>query len=313
MAITAARKTSDFSGFIPSHIADPIFESAARQSAVMQLARQVPLSYAGESIPVVTGRMAAGWVSEGAAKPASQGSMTLKTMTPKKIAAIAVVSAEVVRANPGNYVDLVRPQIAEAFAVAFDYAATQNAGPDGTVSGGVFATYLQQGTKAVEIGTASQATGGIYKDFVDALALLANNQNALGRTYKMTGTALSPRAEPLLLGAVDTTGRPILTVSPYDSTVPAARGGDILGRPVVISDGVDYFNTMGWMGDLSQAAWGVVGGITYDVSDQASVTINGTLTSLWENNLVAIRAEAEYGFVVNDVNAFVELTDVQTS
>jgi hypothetical protein len=49
--------------------------------------------------------------------------MALKTMDPKKLAAIAVVSAEVVRANPGGYMDVLRPQIAEAFAVAFDAAA----------------------------------------------------------------------------------------------------------------------------------------------------------------------------------------------
>jgi hypothetical protein len=64
---------------------------------------------------------------------------------------------------------------------------------------------------------------------------------------------------------------------------------------------------LGYVGDWTQAAWGVVGGISYDVSDQATVTINGTLTSLWEHNLVAIRAEAEYGFLVNDTDAFVQL------
>jgi HK97 family phage major capsid protein len=314
MAVTASTKLADFNaGFLPPAQAGPIFELAARKSAIMSLAQQVPLGPNGVNVPVVSGRLAAGWVAEGAQKPASKAALTLKTMAPKKIAAIAVVSAEVVRANPGGYMDLLRPQIAEAFAIAFDYAATQNAGPDGTVSGGAFATYLAQGTKVVEVGTASQATGGIYKDFVNALALLVNNQNAIGRTYRMTGTALSPRAEPLLLSSVDTTGRPILLPAPYDGTVPQMNTGSLMGRPVFISDGVDYFSTLGWLGDWSQAAWGVVGGINYDVSTEASVTINGTLTSLFEYNLVAIRAEAEYGFLVNDVQAFVELTDVETS
>jgi len=55
--------------------------------------------------------------------------------------------------------------------------------------------------------------------------------------------------------------------------------------------------------------WGAVGGISYDVSTQATVTINGALTSLWENNLVAIRAEAEFGLLINDTEAFVKYTD----
>ncbi len=35
------------------------------------------------------------------------------------------------------------------------------------------------------------------------------------------------------------------------------------------------------------------------------MTINGSLVSLWEHNLLAVRAEAEYGWLVNDVDAFV--------
>ena len=45
--------------------------------------------------------------------------------------------------------------------------------------------------------------------------------------------------------------------------------------------------------------------ISYDVSTESTVTINGELVSLWEHNLLAVRAEAEYGFLVNDVDAFV--------
>jgi hypothetical protein len=45
------------------------------------------------------------------------------------------------------------------------------------------------------------------------------------------------------------------------------------------------------------------------VTTQAAVTINGALVSLWENNLVGILMEAEYGWLVNDVNAFVKFTN----
>jgi hypothetical protein len=55
--------------------------------------------------------------------------------------------------------------------------------------------------------------------------------------------------------------------------------------------------------------WGSVGGINYSVSTETAVTINGALVSLWENNLVAVRAEAEYGFLVNDTASFVKLAN----
>src|SRR5436190_22894893 len=114
---------SDFAGFLTREQSGYIFERAARMSVVMALAAQVPLGPEGKSIPVVTGKVQAGWVAEGAAKPATKAAIALKTMDPKKLAAIAVVSAEVVRANPGNYMGLLREQLAEAFGLAFDKAA----------------------------------------------------------------------------------------------------------------------------------------------------------------------------------------------
>jgi HK97 family phage major capsid protein len=123
MAITAATLNSDFSGFINREQAAPIFERAAELSVVQRLVRQIPLGGNGVSVPVVTGRPSAGWVTEGGAKPTTSGSMTLRNIDPKKLAAILVVSAEVVRANPGNYITTMREALAEAFAQAFDKAA----------------------------------------------------------------------------------------------------------------------------------------------------------------------------------------------
>lgn len=314
MAITAATATSDFSGFLPRRIAQPIFERAARMSVVQQLTREVPLGANGESIPVTTGRLSAGWVSEGAAKPASSGSMALKNIDPEKIAVIAVVSAEVVRANPGNYMNLIREQVAEAFAIAFDRAALRDEGPDGTAGGGPFSTHVAQTTKAVEIGTGTT----IHNDFVSALSLLVNDTDAAGRAYRLTGWALDDRIEPIVLDELDGNNRPLYTELPSDETSSAvARRGTLLARPSFMNEGVGADTPGGasttydlaYAGDWRQAAWGVVGGISYDVSTEATVTINGSYVSLWENNLVAVRAEAEYGWLVNDVEAFVQITE----
>src|SRR5689334_21771082 len=106
MAITAATKTSDFSGFLTRDQSEAIFQQAAQQSVVQKLARRVPLGINGQSSPVVTGEASAGWVAEGAQTPASSGTVALKTLDPRKLAAIAVVSSEVVRANPAGYMDL---------------------------------------------------------------------------------------------------------------------------------------------------------------------------------------------------------------
>jgi HK97 family phage major capsid protein len=298
MAITAATKISDFSGFLNRDQSAAIFEQAAKTSVVQQLAPRVQLGVNGQSIPVVTGKIGAGWVAEGAQKPASNGTMALKTMDPKKIAAIAVVSAEVLRANPGGYIDLIRPQIAEAFAVAFDAAALY-----GTAS--PFSTNIATGSSTQEFTGTTPAFTAVYDDLNAGLSTLVN----AGK--KLTGWAFDNRFEPVLNGSKDTSGRPLFVESPFTETNGPVREGRLLGRQAFIGDGIynATTKTYGFAGDWSQAAWGAVGGISYNVSTEATVTINGTLTSLWENNLVAILAEAEYGFLVNDPAAFVKFNN----
>lgn len=309
MAITAATLTSDFSGFLPAEIAQEYFTEATKMSVVQSLARQVQLGANGASVPVLTSKPTAAWVAEGQAKPATQAEYTLKTMTPQKIAAIAVVSAEVVRANPGGYVTSIRPQLAEAFAVAFDSAALHGTSTP-------FSAYIDQTSKSVEIGGSTAAMGGVWADLNDALRLLANDRK------RLTGFALDDVLEPTLNASVDSNGRPIFVDTPLDDTSPVGAGADpdsyvrrarLMGRTAYLSQGIatsDLDTVVGYAGDWRQVVWGVVGGITYDVSTQATVTINGTLTSLWENNLVAVRAEAEYGLLINDVASFVRLRNL---
>jgi hypothetical protein len=129
---------------------------------------------------------------------------------------------------------------------------------------------------------------------------------------RLTGFAFDVRAEPVLNAAVDTTGRPLFIDTPLVAeTNPAVRPGRLLGRQAFLGETVYGAgdSTVGYGGDWSQCAWGVVGGITYKVSDSAPVTINGALVSAFENNLIAVLAEAEYGFVCHDTAAFVQYTN----
>ncbi len=315
MAQSAPVKTSDFSGFVPAEQAGPIFEKAAQMSVVQQLVPRVPLGLTGTSIPVITGLPSAGWVDEGDTKPASAGSMTLKTLTPKKLAAIMVTSAEVVRLNPAQFIDQMTNSFARTFALAFDRAALHDQGPDGTGGGGPFATFLDQTTKAVEIGGSSQALGGIHGDLVSALDLLVSDTDANGFPYECNGYALDSSLEPNLWGATTTAGQPLYTDLPTGD-VDAMTQGRLLGRRAYIRAGVataGASTVVGYAGDWSQAAWGAIGGISYRISTEAPVTINGSLVSAFEKNLVAILAEAEYGFIVNDTDAFVRLTNATGS
>lgn len=316
MAVSAPTMTGDFSGYIDETMAQPIFERAARQSVVAQLSQKVPLGLNGTKIPIVTGRPQAEWVGEGDKKPVNAGSMGLKHIKAEKLASIFVVSTEVARLNPAQFVERMQDSFAETFAVAFDRAALHDAGPDGTPGAGPFATYLGNTTKTVELGTAAQGDGGIYADFVQGLRKIVTDSDSSGRRYRLTGWALDDVMEPTIREAVDTNGRPIWIDLPTNEQNDVLTRGRLMNRSAFYGEGVatpDLTTTVGFAGDWGQTAWGQVGGIEYDISRQAAVTINGNLVSLWENNLVAVRAEAWYGFLVADDNAFVKFTNSDNS
>ena len=294
MAQNAATQTSEFAGFLKPELAQDYFKEAARVSAVQSLTRQIPLGINGQEIPYVTSKPTASWVAEAGQKPTTSGGLALKTIKPHKIAAITVVSAEVVRANPANYVSLFREQIAEAFAIAFDAAALHGTNSPFGAGQNIDAT-----TKSVTLGTTAEAKGGIYGDVNAALSLLVNDKK------KLTGFAFDTTAEPVFNASVDLQGRPLFVDAVYDNT--ALQGGKLIGRQSVYKDEIGTDEVIGYAGDWSKAVWGVVGGNSYDVSTQATVTLDGELTSLWEHNLVAIRAEAEYGFHVADPESFVKI------
>lgn len=300
MAITAAKKLADFTGFIKPELAGPIFNEAAKGSAAMSLIRKVPLGASGQAFPIVTSKPTANWTAEGAQKHTTEAGLGLVKMEPKKLTAIAVASQEVIRANPGGYSETLAGLLAEAFARAFDLAIFHNKGGDGNGTS-PFETTLAATTKSVTLGAA--AGTNTYDDLVKAMSL-----NLQGTPKKqVTGFAFDTGFEIDLLNAKDTAGRPLFAEAAYTGAVPALRSGSVLGRTTYMHENVGLDKTVGFAGDWSKCAWGTVGGITMDISTEATVTIGGQLVSLYENNLVAVRAEAEYGFAVADKDAFVKI------
>lgn len=294
----------DFDGFLTPEQSAPIFERASRQSAVQSLATRVPLSPNGRNVPVVVGRPKAGWVNEGEAKPITSGGMTLKNLAPHKIAGIFTMSAETVRSNPGNVSTQMRNDMAAAIASAFDAAALH--GDDSP-----FTTNIDQTPHTVTLEGASSATANGWTRLNEGLSQLVNDRSEPftdGR--RLSGFVFDTTAEPVLNSSLDTAGRPLFVDTPLSETDTAVRPGRVMGRPSVINEGVGNAETLGYGGDWSQVVWGTVGGISFKVSTDTTLPIgpNGEMISLFQHNLVAVLCEAEYGFLINDVNSFVRYT-----
>lgn len=213
---------------LPPTITGPIFEKAQETSAVMQLARQVPLALTAQTeIPVPMDVPAAGWVSEGGQKPVASGAIGTKTMRGKKVALLVPVSSEVATTNPAGLYTQLRQDLPTAISRAFDHACIH--GKDLRTGGaGPFADYLLQTPNSVEIGTTTAANGGVYVD------LVTGEKDVVDAGFDFTGFAADPRLRPTLKLAVDQQGRPIWVDSPSAGT----NGGQLIGYPAYYNRGV---------------------------------------------------------------------------
>ncbi|MFE0470474.1 phage major capsid protein [Streptomyces sp. NPDC058947] len=309
---TAPIKISDVNdSLLPRTLAGPIFEKSVEQSAVMALARRAPLAIdATTAVPIPMDVPTADWVGQAAKKPLSTGSVGVKEMTAKKLAVLIPVAEEVVMTNAGGLWTQLQNDLPTAFARAFDHAAIHGKTMKGAT--GPFTDYMAMTSKSVALGTASQATGGIWADLVGGM------EEVIDDDWDYTGTIADHRLKPKLLLATDTTGRPILV----DTTTPGtnmASAGTLIGEPLAYSRSVSGkqrrqsastdtgLRAIG--GDMSQAAFGVGMDITVRISKEATyVDEDGNVVSAFQNNLVLLLAEAYYGYVQGDPDAFVKFT-----
>lgn len=304
--------TSDFSAFLSPEQAQDYFAEVEKTSIVQQLARKVPMGPTGIVIPHWDGAVTANWVGEGEQKPLTKGSFGKQELKPTKIAVIFAESAEVVRLNPLGYLETMRTKIAEAIALKFDEAAIHDTNAPSEFSG-----YLAETSQEVSLADHKFTTGdtdnqpNAYLSLNDALSTLVTGGK------KWTGTLLDNETEPIFNASVDANGRPLFVESTYSEVVTPLRPGRILGRPSIIgdhvADGAAGSRVLGIAGDFSQVVWGQIGGLSFDITDQATLDFgtagSPNLISLWQHNMVAVRAEAEFAFLVNDKDSFVKLTD----
>ncbi|MBR3330389.1 MAG: phage major capsid protein [Mogibacterium sp.] len=273
---------------LPAEVSQEIMQKMQGESAIMRLARKVALPGRGLSIPVITGDPTAAWVAETGAKAVSNPSLSTKLMQPYKLAVIVPFSDEFRRDAAALY-DAIVARLPGALALKFDQTVVGN----GDAPGENFDTFAACTAQSLI------ATGGhtAYKGLVAAYADIAEHKGSLN------GFALSPAAEGILLGAVDSTGRPIFVNSVADDTMPRLLGAQVVEGRGCYKAGVAPVGTgagtpavVGIAGDWTQALYGTVEGVQIRFADQTGLTINSTQVNLWEHNMFAVRAEIEVGF-----------------
>lgn len=272
---------------IPTEVSEEILAKTQQQSAVMQLARQIALPGRGKTIPVITSDPVAAWVDETNEKAVSNPGLETKIMQAYKLAVIVPFSDEFRRDAAGLYDELVR-RLPLALAEKFDATVFGN----GNAPGNNFDTFAA--------ATAQSLSTDAYAGLVAADSDIAVHGGI------MNGVALAPQGKGILLAATDDNKRPLFINSVAEGAIPM-----VLGARTVVSKGAYVAgtpNTVGVVGDWTQAMYGTVEGVRIDYSADATLTSGQTTINLFQRNMFAVRAEIEVGFRA-DTSVFNRLTD----
>lgn len=289
--------------------ASPILSRSRKTSWFMQYANRIPLGLDGTNVPVWDHDLEGGFVDEAGRKPVDDDVVNNKKMLRRKWSLIVAMSKETARASAtgergmAGYATTVRDRIAASWARSVDRLAATGSGLAGQ-------SYMNQTTKSVALGTATQANGGTWADFNTALQLLVEDTT---RDRSLDAWVFDNVVEPITNASVDLNGNPLYIDRPLVDTSPAFRPGSLMGRPSGmvrrLRNGVGAAQVVGYAGDYSNAYFGLLSPLSFSVSDIASYTNKqGESISAFQNNLVLILAEAELGVLIGDPEDFVKIT-----
>ena len=285
---------------LPKDISSEIIQKTQDESAIMRLARKIALPGRGLEIPMITSDPEAGWVAETAAKPISNPGLSKKVMKAYKLAVIVPFSDEFARDYKALY-DALVARIPGALAKKFDATVF-----NGSTPGTGFEVLTSCTAQSIDVN--ASGVGGFYS------ALVAADIDIAAHDGDINGFAMSAQARGEMLSALDKDGRPLFVNNVSEGTIPR-----LIGQPVYYSKGL-YFagnaasgsgsgavaakpDVLGFAGDWTKALYGTVEGVKVDISNQATLTINESAVNLWQNNMFAVKAEIEVGFVA-DANCF---------
>jgi HK97 family phage major capsid protein len=291
MAVTGV-PTNRTSINLPVDVSNEILQKTQESSAIMKLARQIALPGRGAAINVITGDPEAAWVGETEAKPVSDPGLDTKIIRAYKLAVIVPFSNEFRRDVAALY-DALIERLPNALGKKFDE----------TVFGKVNAPGSDFDTFA---NVTAQAIGGTltYGGLVAADGDIATHGGI------MNGVVLAPQGKSILLGATDENKRPLFINSVAEGAVPMVLGARTeIAKGAYIAGTSPAPNVVGFAGDWTQAVWGTVEGVKIKRTEDATLTDgDGNVISLFEHDMIAIRAEIEVGFRA-DVTCFNRLTD----
>jgi HK97 family phage major capsid protein/HK97 family phage prohead protease len=250
------------------------------------------------------------WVGEGKPKPLTKSGFAPVYLDFAKVATIAVLTDELVRFSNPSAERLVRDEIARALVARMDTdfidptkAAVSNVSPASITHG--LTPIVSSGTDAAAIRRDVQALLAPF--------LAANISPSTGVFIMSETTAL---ALSLMTNAFGQAEFPGLTL----------RGGTFCGYPVITSQYAAMGSPLAHMvifANASDIYLADDGGVTIDSSREASLEMSdaptqdatagtgASLVSLWQNNLLGLRAERTVNWKLRRAESVAYIDDVE--
>lgn len=246
------------------------------------------------------------WVGEGNAKPLTKFDFSESTLTPLKVANIAVATMELIRDSNPSADGIIRDQLAAALTERLDIdfidpakAAVAGISPASILNG--VTGIPSSGTDAAAVRTDLQA---LYRQFI-----LANNAPTSGVWVMDAVTALALGMMQNPLGQAEFPG-------------VGMNGGSFQGMPVIVSQYLPRDSAGGIVALVNASDVYVAdeGGIDLAITTEASLQMDDNpdnptsattvLVSLFQRNLVGFRAERAINWTRRRASAVSYLTGV---
>lgn len=275
-------------GKIPTNQSEQIIVGAKQGSALMKLAKAVPMTKPIEEFNYMTG-VGAYWVNETEIIETSSPTFVQAEMRAHKLAVIVPTSKENLKHSVTNFFELMKPEIMEAFHKKFDQAGF----------GGEQSPYALSIVAAAEKAEQIvKGTGNKYDDINEAMGFVEDNDlepNAIATTKSQKRKYRATKDEQ---------GLPIFNAATENMT------DTVVGLPVAYT----YKGALGTdkateiVGDWDKAFYGILDGVNYEILTEATLSTvldeNGKPLNLAERDMAAIKATFEIGFMVVKNEAF---------
>ena len=275
-------------GEIPSTISNEILTEVKHGSGFMKLAKAEPMTTQIHHFSRLLG-VGAYWVNETERIQTSKPEWIDFKMTAHKLGVIIPVSKETLQYSVSNFFELMRPEVAEAFAIKFDEAMFMNI--NNPYPNSIVQATDSTGNKVTETTNKyddiSSAMGMIERAGVRANAIASN----MAQFYKYRGTK-------------DAAGLPIFNAA-------TEREPDrLVGLPVVELPQLlgNESNIGELVGNWNFAHYGILQGISYEILTEATLTTivasDGNPVNLAERDMVALKATMQVGAMITKDEAF---------